>query len=367
MSYVILFLFIVFLLFLAFFYLNPQFGGTVTSTRKSSYSKSKNWDGKQFTNLVGTAMDVSLKTMPKLLKAQFTDREERSPKLPIPILPFDEGSFELETNKPKFIWYGHSVLLLQMNGKNILIDPMLGPDAAPIAPFPSKRFSENSLDVIDQLPQIDLLLMTHDHYDHLDLASMRKLKDKVSHIYCSLGVRRHLDRWGFKSHTIREFDWWEDTDFHGIAITFTPSRHFSGRGLSDRAKCLWGGWVFKSKEHRIYWSGDGGYGDHFKEVGERLGPFHWTFMENGQYNKLWHQIHLYPEEAVQAAIDAKSNKVIAVHWAGFALALHPWKECIERFVIEAKKQHLSVCTPKIGEVVHWDLEPINAHWWEQLD
>ncbi len=367
MAYVIIILFFIFISVLAFFYLNPQFGGGITSSQKSSYSKSKNWDGKQFENLVETTMDVNLKTMPKLIKAQFTDREERSPKAPIPIIPFDPDSFHSNTNKPKFIWYGHSVLLLQINGKNILIDPMLGPDAAPIAPFATKRFSENSLDIIDTLPQIDLLLMTHDHYDHLDLASMRKLKDKVTHIYCSLGVRRHLERWGFKTHTIQEFDWWEDTHFHDIHITFTPSRHFSGRGLSDRAKCLWGGWVFKSNEHSIFWSGDGGYGSHFTEIGEKLGPFHWTFMENGQYNDLWRQIHLHPEEAVQAAIDAQSHKVIAVHWAGFALALHPWKEPIERFTAQAEKKQLSVCTPQIGEVVVWNEEPMKNHWWESFD
>ena len=366
MFWLLLVLFVVCIAFLAFLYLNPQFGGTVSATRKSAYSKSKHWNGKVFENVVETTMDVNLKTMPKLLKAQFTDREVRSPIAPIPVIPFEQKAFD-EGNGPKFIWCGHSVLLLKLNGKNILIDPMLGPDAAPIAPFPTKRFSEDTLEVINALPPIDLMLMTHDHYDHLDLASMRKLKSKVSTIYASLGIRRHLERWGFKNHTIREFDWWEKATFGEIEITFTPSRHFSGRGLSDRAKCLWGGWVFKSPDYSVYWSGDGGYGAHFKEVGNKLGPFDWTFIECGQYNELWRQIHLHPEESVQASLDAQSKIVTPVHWAGFALALHPWKEPIERFTREAKSKSLAVHTPKIGELVDMKQRGPSTDWWAKLD
>ena len=195
-------------------------------------------------------------------------------------------------------------MLMRVNNKTILIDPMLGPDAAPIAPFKSKRFSESTLSLIDQFPEIDLLLLSHDHYDHLDLASIKKLKPKVKQYYVALGCGRHLEHWGIDPVQIREFDWWDNASFEAINITFTPSRHFSGRGLRDRFKSLWGGWVFKTETESIYFSGDGGYGKHFKEVGEKLGPFDFGIMECGQYNEQWHQIHMYPEEAIQAAIDA---------------------------------------------------------------
>jgi L-ascorbate metabolism protein UlaG (beta-lactamase superfamily) len=344
---------------------HPQFGGRLKKHHKEAYSRSKQWNGKEFDNLVETTMDVGLKTMPGLLKAQFTNTKVRTPEKPIPIIPFDKKAWNSEPDKPKFIWYGHSVLLLQLNGKNLLIDPMLGSDASPIAPIKTKRFSDNSLDVIDSLPKIDAVLYTHDHYDHIDLKSVRKLMPKVDKWFVGLGIGRHLERWKIPSNQITEFDWWQEFDFEGIKITYTPSRHFTGRGPFDRQQTLWGGWVFKSPAHNIFWSGDGGYGEHFKEIGKRLGPFDHAFMENGQYNKLWRQIHLHPEESVQAAIDAQVKVATPVHWSGFALALHPWKEPIERFTAEAKKKGLLLSTPRIGEIQELGKEA-GSDWWSEL-
>ncbi|MCF8275146.1 MAG: MBL fold metallo-hydrolase [Flavobacteriales bacterium] len=344
---------------------SPQFGGRLRKRHKQKYAHSKNWKGTIFENLTETTMDVNLKTMPGLIRAQFKDRQLRMPEKPIPIIPFDETKWNAEPEKPKFIWYGHSVLLLQLNGKNLLIDPMLGSDASPIAPIKTKRFSENSIDVIDQLPKIDAVLFTHDHYDHIDLKSVRKLMPKVDKWFVGLGIGRHLERWKIPSDQITEFDWWQEMEFEGIKIAYTPSRHFSGRGPFDRAQSLWGGWVFIAEKHRVYWSGDGGYQHHFKEVGVKYGPFDWGFMENGQYNELWHAIHMYPEEAVQAANDAKVNVAIPVHWAGFALALHPWKESIERFTREAEAKNQNISTPQIGEITIFESEPSTC-WWEPL-
>ncbi len=241
---------------------------------------------------------------------------------------------------------------------------MLGPDAAPIAPFKSKRFTENTLALIHDLPEIDLLLLSHDHYDHLDLASMKKLIPKTKEYFVAFGCGRHLESWGVDSSIIKEFDWWDHSSFEGIEITFTPSRHFSGRGLQDRAKSLWGGWAFKTHKENIYFSGDGGYGNHFKEVGERLGPFDFGFMESGQYNKLWHLIHLYPEEAIQAAIDARVKKVKPVHWAGFALAQHTWTDPIERFIEAADKADIDHISPSPGEIFQCDSH-ISEKWWQK--
>lgn len=345
---------------------NPQFGASLSDSNKKTYQQSKYWDGEKFINQSVTTMDIGLKTMPDLLKAQFTDREVRSPEKPIDVIPFDAEKFAENPEKPKFIWYGHSVLLLQMAGKNYLIDPMFGDDASPVGPFKINRFSENTLEIIDQLPAIEAVFFTHDHYDHLDYASIQKLKTKVKKYFVALGVARHLEKWGVPAEQIQEFDWWEELEANGLKIVFTPSRHFSGRGLLDRAKSLWGGWVIQSPQHSVYWSGDGGYDKYFKEIGEKFGPFDWAFLECGQYNKLWHQIHMYPEEAVQSGIDVQAKVSIPVHWGGFNLSIHPWKEPVERFKAEAEKTKTNICLPRIGEIVEMGEEPQENNWMEDL-
>lgn len=342
-----------------------QFGGKVTEALLERYAKSSNWKEGKFQNLEETSMSFSIQDLPNLMYKQFFDTKGRMPKISIPIMPFKED-IKSTNSEAQFIWFGHSVVFIRLNGKNLLIDPMLGPNASPIAPFTTKRFSEDSLKVIDDLPEIDLVLLTHDHYDHLDLASIEKLKGKTKQYFVAIGVKRHLTSWGIADQQITEFDWWEQQDFEGIDITFTPTRHFSGRGLTDRAKSLWGGWVFRTTEENIYFSGDGGYGEHFKAVGEKLGPFDIGFMECGQYNKNWHQIHMYPEECVQAAVDAGVKKALAVHWAGFALAQHHWKDPIERFTKKAEEVSMPIITPQIGELFSKTDEG-TANWWNHYE
>lgn len=343
--------------------MRKQFGGKATKQDIARYGHSSNWDGKQFVNLEQTSIDVSFQTIPKLLYKQFCKEKGREPGTNLAIRPFEKEDFLAPSTQSKFIWYGHSVLLMRMNGKTLLIDPMFGPDAAPISPFSVKRFTENTLDLIDGFPQIDLLLMTHDHYDHLDYESIRRLKPKVKKYFVALGVARHLIKWGIPEEDITEFDWWDDQVFSDINITFTPSRHFSGRGISDRSKSLWGGWVFKTQTENIWFSGDGGYGLHFKEIGERLGPFDFAFLECGQYNPLWHQIHMYPEECIQAAIDAGAKKIMPVHWSAFSLAHHPWIEPVERFIAEGTLRQINCSVPALGQLVIFGNEPEMNPWW----
>lgn len=339
-----------------------QFGGKLNKDLKNKYSNSPHWEEGSFKNLVKTGTDISIHNLPKMLYKQFFDKTGRVPERPIPIEKFDKEAFLKSDNQAKFIWFGHSVILLRLEGKTILIDPMLGDNASPIAPFKTKRFSENTLDLIDEFPNIDLLIMTHDHYDHLDLASIEKLKVKVAKYYVGLGVGRHLEAWDIAPEKITEFDWWDEHNFENIKITYTPTRHASGRGIKDQSKCLWGGWVFKTESENVYFSGDGGYGDHFKEIGKKLGPFDFGFMECGQYNENWHQIHMYPEESVQAALDAKVKKALPVHWCGFALAQHHWKDPIERFYKEAAIKKLEISTPNIGQLLNYNSPSLP--WWE---
>lgn len=344
---------------------NPQFGAGVSASDKKAYQQSKYWDGKKFLNMEETTMDIGLKEIPGLLKKQFTDREGRSPKENIPVVPFNMQEWNKNPGKAKFIWYGHSALLLQIDGKNYLMDPMLGDDSSPIAPMKTKRFTDGILEMIDQFPPLEAIFMTHDHYDHLDYASISKLKAKVNKYYVALGVDRHLVSWGIPKEQIQQFDWWDSLEEKGLKITFLPSRHFSGRGLTDRAKSFWGGWVIEWDEHRIYCTGDGGYGKHFKEIDERFGSFDWAFVECGQYNKLWHQIHMYPEESVQAGIDVHAKISIPIHWGGFALALHDWKEPVERFSAHAQKMQAAYCLPQIGEIVLMGEEPQENDWYKK--
>jgi L-ascorbate metabolism protein UlaG (beta-lactamase superfamily) len=212
------------------------------------------------------------------------------------------------------------------------------------------------------LPEIDLVLFTHDHYDHLDLASVEKLRGKTRQFYVALGVKRHLAAWGVDDAIVQEFDWWDEADFEGLRLTFTPTRHFSGRGLTDRAKSLWGGWVLDDGQHRIWFSGDGGYGDHFKEVGQRLGPFDIGFMECGQYGEYWPLIHMFPDESVQAALDAGVKRAMPVHWAAFVLSFqHSWYEPATTFCKLAEEKGLNHFTPRLGEVFGMDGEG-DATW-----
>jgi len=345
--------------------MRKQFGARASKADIQNYTSSKYWDGTKFENLEVTKMDINFQTLPKLLYKQFFEKEGREPLNKLPIAPFDKRAFLSTSENSKFIWYGHSAVLLRMNGLTLFIDPMLGPNAAPIAPFPVKRFSDNTLNLIDEFPEIDLLLMSHDHYDHLDFDSISRLKPKVKHYFVALGVARHLIKWGIPQKDITEFDWWANQSFKDIEITFTPTRHFSGRGLTDRAKSLWGGWAFKTATENIWFSGDSGYGTHFKNIGEQLGPFDFAFMECGQYNENWHQIHMYPEESIRAALESRVAKIMPVHWAGFTLAQHSWKDPVDRFVKEALKQHILYSHPVIGGL-HSYQEDLTQRWWDEM-
>ncbi len=363
-----LFVFVVLIIGMVVFYQyytrTMQFGGQLTQELKNRYNQSEHWQENKFMNLEETSMSIRPSEIPKLISQQFTNRKERSPSTSLPVLPFDHRKFE--ENEIAFTWYGHSVLLLTFNGQNILIDPMFGPDASPIAPFAARRFSENTLGLIDHLPNLDVVMLTHDHYDHLDLESIKRLRGKATTWMVSLGTARHLERWGVSPGSIREFDWWDSFLFQNIQITFTPSRHFSGRGVSDRAGTLWGGWVFESDSIKIYWSGDSGYGSHFKDIREKFGGFDLAFMECGQYNEKWHQIHMFPEESVQAALDTNSKIAVPVHWGGFNLALHHWKDPIHRFVNAAQNYGLEFITPRLGEVVALNKYE-STSWWDDFD
>lgn len=345
---------------------SKQFGVQPSLNDIEKYTRSKQWNRSVFENMEPTQMSLNSSAITRLLYERIFKGKNRSPLLNLPIIPFDKVRFEdPANNRFKAVWFGHSAILMRIQHINIFIDPMLGSNAAPISPFPVKRFSEKTMDIIDELPELDLVLLSHDHYDHLDYDSIVKIDSRTKHFLVALGVARHLISWGIDESRITEFDWWDERTVDGVKITFTPSRHFSGRGLKDRAKSLWGGWVFDTGSEKIWFSGDGGYGKHFKEIGERFGSFDFAFMECGQYNELWHPIHLCPEETVQAAIDAKVRAAMPVHWAAFALAQHSWTDPIERFVTEAQRKGVQYITPRLGEEISL-LSNVQLEWWKDV-
>jgi L-ascorbate metabolism protein UlaG (beta-lactamase superfamily) len=192
------------------------------------------------------------------------------------------------------------------------------------------------------------------------------LKDKTDRFFVPLGLGNHLKSWKVEENKIKEFNWWEEDSFDEIEFAFTPSRHMSGRGLADQSTTLWGSWVLKGKDKSIYFSGDGGYGRHFKEIGEKYGPFDIGLMECGQYNKLWADVHMIPEESVQAGMDVKAEKIIPIHWGSYRLANHAWTEPVERFAAKANELGVSILTPQIGENINLNMEKITqevSEWW----
>ena len=353
---------------LLFVNLSPQFGGSPTEEQTESYSKTGHYKEGVFVNELETNMDMDFSAMYETMLEFIKGGENLQPKEDLPVKKIEAQWIEQNKNQlTKLTWFGHSAFLLQLDGKKILIDPMLGESPAPHPMIGVKRYNKEIPIEIKNLPFIDFVIISHDHYDHLDYESVMKLKGKVGKFYMPLGVGTHFKSWGFDENQILELDWWDETMEDNIKLVCTPSRHFSGRGLTDRSATLWSSWVILSEKKKIYFSGDGGFGPHFKEIGDKYGPFDVGLMECGQYNKNWAQIHMMPEQTVQATIDVGAQWLVPVHWGAFTLSLHDWTDPIERVSAEAKRKNVNISTPAIGEtiVLEHSLFP-NSVWWKGL-
>ncbi len=347
---------------------SPQFGGKISKKQKLAFQQSANYDDGKFINLGNVSMEMSTSDIFKSMGGYLNAPKNTSPSDNIEVMKVD--SMDIVQHKLKnsnLIWFGHSSFLLQMDQKNILIDPMFSETPAPHPMLGSKRFNSEMPIEIAKLPKIDAVIISHDHYDHLDYKTIQQLRDKVEHFYLPLGVGVHLEKWGISSDRIHEFDWWEGTQIDSIELVCTPAQHFSGRGLSDRGATLWASWVIKTGEESIFFSGDSGYGSHFKAIGDKYGPFDIALMECGQYNEMWSEIHMMPEETAQAALDVKTNTVLPIHWGAFKLATHPWKEPIQRVSKKADEFKLNLVSPQIGERIHLNQLPKNHNtWWQPI-
>lgn len=336
---------------IAVFLFYPSLGGQLSREERLSFAtKSRLYSGHKFDNLIPTPSGVSSGNIVAVAKEFLKKGTQRRPISAIPMVPVDTAQF-MNSDQTRVIWFGHSTFLLLIDGLKILVDPMLGQAPSPFPAFGGKRFSGRPPLEAEQLPPLDAVLITHDHYDHLDYGTIKRIKSRVGRFFVPLGVKTHLIRWGVDSDKIEELGWWDDTTFGGLQLACTPARHFSGRRGTDQNATLWCSWVVKGQKTNIFCSGDSGYGPHFKEIGAKYGPFDLAMMECGQYDPAWEAIHMLPEQTVQASLEVQANLLFSIHWGAFTLALHKWTDPVERVVAAAQHEGLAIITPRIGQTV----------------
>lgn len=341
------------------------FGNPPSGQRLERIKKSPNYRDGKFQNLSHTpdlAEGVGYYTV---MKDFFFDKDKRN--IPTDVVPAQKTDLHsLPADSNVLVWFGHSSYYLQVDGKRILVDPVLSGSASPVR-FTTKSFKGSDAYTVDDFPAIDYLFITHDHYDHLDHKTILKLKNKVGKVIMGLGVGAHFEHWGYDSSMLIEKDWNEEISLDaGFTVHTAPARHFSGRGFK-RNQSLWMSYVLQTPTMKIYLGGDSGYDKHFAAIGEQYGPFDLVLLECGQYHPYWKYIHMMPEEVIQAAIDLKAKKLMPVHWSKFSLALHAWDDPIKRVVAEGNKQGMPMITPMIGQPIYLqENESYNA-WWEGLE
>lgn len=263
-------------------------------------------------------------------------------------------------------WFGHSSMLIEIDGKRILTDPVWGERASPSSVLGPVRFFPPPMP-LDQLPELDAIVLSHDHYDHLDVESVQALSRLSRAPFITpLGVGAHLEHWGVEAARIKELDWWDDVRLGDVKLVCTPARHFSGRGLRDRNATLWASWSFIGPQHRAFFSGDTGMFPGFSEIGQKLGPFDVTLLESGAYDAAWADVHLGPEQAVQAHRALRGKLLMPVHWGTFNLGLHGWTEPAERLVVAAQSAKVDIVVPRPGGSFEPSAPPAFKRWWPDL-
>jgi L-ascorbate metabolism protein UlaG (beta-lactamase superfamily) len=341
----------------------PQFGKAPAGERLERIKSSPNYKNGKFQNLETGALAKDFKVF-QVLKEKYFDKSKRlEPDADLPTVKTDLKNLEPDENI--MIWLGHSSYFLQIDGKKILIDPVLSGNAAPVK-FSTRSYKGSDIYTAEDFPDIDYLLISHDHFDHLDYKTVTELKPKVKKVIAGLGVGAHFERWGYAAANIIEGDWYETVlSEDGFEFTLTPARHRSGRGLVSN-QTLWVSFAIKTPNMKVFYSGDSGYGTHFADIGNTFGPFDLALMECGQYSQYWKYSHMAPEEVVQATIDLKAKKFIPGHWSKFTLSLHDWDEPITKVIEESIKKNVPVIYPMIGDKVNVNEDGIYEAWWEKV-
>lgn len=326
----------------------PSFGRAPRGARLERIRQSPNYRDGKFQNLSPTVQLTSDKSMlSNMIDFLFRQNPNLRPSAAMPMVKTDLKAFD--RNEDMLVWLGHSSVFFQLNGKRFLIDPVLL-TASPVGFF-NKAFPGTGLYAPDDLPDVDYLLISHDHWDHLDYETIKRLRGRIGKVVCGLGVGEHFERWGFASEQLIELDWNEQAVLaEGFTLHCLPARHFSGRGFSPNST-LWVSYLLETPSKKVYLSGDGGYDTHFAHIREQFGPIDWAIMENGQYGEGWKFIHLLPEDLLHAIKDLDAKHLMTVHNSKYALAMHSWKEPLDNVYRAAQKDSLPLVTPKMGEVV----------------
>lgn len=347
---------------IALFMQQKSFGKLPAGDRLTRIKASRYYQKDVFRNLEQTALLAKGASYFGMVTKYFARGVNREPLTPLPSIKTDLKSL---SHKPTVIWFGHSSFLISIDGKKILADPVFSERPSPVQYAGSKSYPGTMIYSPGDFPELDLVVISHDHYDHLDYNTIVALKDKTKLFCTPIGVGEHLELWGVPKDKIREYEWWEgEMVMPGIDLTCTPARHFSGRGLRNN-KTLWGSFVLKTGGYNIFIGGDSGYDGSFKEIGEQFGPFDIAMLECGQYDVQWPDIHMLPEQTVQASIDLNARVLLPVHWGKFTLALHPWKDPIERASKRAEQLRVKMATPMIGEPIVLNEPMPQTTWWLQ--
>ena len=354
-SMILFFVVVILLSATAFLNFSPQVGGDPGSFDSPHY-----YDGK-FNNLNETS--VSTGSFFGTMQDYMVGDDDRNPDVVLPTKEYQ--NLALNESDVSITWFGHSTILIQSHNTTILMDPVFGDgELDPLIFGPSPFAYEHTYDIED-LPRVDYVFISHDHYDHLDMKTIQSLEG--AQFFVPLGVKSHLTTWDIPSEDVQEFDWYDEhTISSEFFIALTPSQHFSGRGVSGD-NTLWGSWVLDFNGHKIFFSGDSGYSDEYAEIGEKYGPFDIAIIEAGQYNEAWSSIHMFPEQSVQASIDLNASTILPIHNTKYVLSLHKWDAPLERVTAAGKLLNQTVSTPYIGDTFVLGGENPDTRWWRDVE
>lgn len=350
--------------FALYFFNTPQFGRAPSGQRLERIMKSANFKDGVFQNREPIVNHIEDNMFVSFYKFIFEKRDDLRPHVSVPHVKTDLK--HLDKNKDLIVWFGHSSFMLQLSGHRFLIDPIFSGHVAPLS-FLMTAFEGTDPYSVDDLPDdIDTLLLSHDHWDHLSYETTTALKAKVKNIVTGLGNGEYYEMWGYDPKIIHELDYGEEiTLSDDIKITFTPARHFSGRFLKQNPTEP-GSFVITAVDRKFFYSGDSGYGQHFKDIGEKYGPFDFAVMEDGQYDLQWHNVHMLPEEVIKASEEIRTKAFMPVHNSKFVLANHNWKDPLDKLKKLQENYEGKIVTPIIGEPVYLDNLPQMNLWWEKI-
>ncbi|MBR9856476.1 MAG: MBL fold metallo-hydrolase [Gammaproteobacteria bacterium] len=344
----------------------PMFGRVPEGARLAAVGQSPHYRDGEFRNLEPIPPVVSEDgAVAGWLKFLLDDGEQRTPPGPIPVVKTDLHG--LDRHQDLVIWLGHSSYFIQLGGRRLLLDPVLSRHASPV-PFTVTAFEGASPYTVEDLPDIDYLLISHDHWDHLDYPTVMALQPRIGKVVAGLGVGAHFAAWGFAREDILEADWWSELALaEELSLHVLPARHYSGR-LLQKNRTLWVGFALHTAERRLFFSGDSGYGAHFAAIGEALGPFDLAVLDSGQYDDAWRYVHMNPEDAARAAQDLNAAALLPAHVGKFSIAYHAWDDPFNRLLEASRDKDYRLLTPMIGEpLVLAEPEPRFARWWQGIE